>query len=216
MWSIFHEVSPVVHTLLSSVLQRLDYCGVEDLILDLILEKVLNFRYDLIIGPILLPIQVCFVCLFYVGEHKIVGLCQIRSIVLVKQDSLRQFSRPFCLYGLSQLPRQDGIAFPIDSFAFLKEVNEHNALCIPEVGVHDFPCRWHHLGFLWRGEEECAPLHGLSYDLLLEVVDPAHSLWVGKRLRKLAGSSSKSAKFAYDMTSLVCFWSGVKTQKPWH
>ena len=111
----FNIVSPVAHTLLSSVLQRLDSCGVEALIL--ILKKVLNSRYDLIIGPILLPSWV----FFHVGGQKIVRWCQIRriwrvnnqfkatvthsshcnhrlvcrSIVLVKQDSLRQFSRPF-------------------------------------------------------------------------------------------------------------------------
>ena len=32
----------------------------------------------------------------------------------------------------------------------------------------------------------------------------AHENW--------SGSASKSAKFAYDMTSLVCFWSGVKSR----
>ena len=47
-------VSPEVHKLFLSVLQHLD--GLEALIL--ILEKVLNCRYDLIIGLILLPSQV--------------------------------------------------------------------------------------------------------------------------------------------------------------
>ena len=51
MWLFFNMVSPAVHTLLPSVLQRLDSSGIEALIL--ILEKVLNCRYDLIIGPIL-------------------------------------------------------------------------------------------------------------------------------------------------------------------
>ena len=37
-------VSPVVHTLLPSVLQRLDSCGI---------KIVLNCRYDLIVGPII-------------------------------------------------------------------------------------------------------------------------------------------------------------------
>ena len=102
----FNIVSPAVHTLLPLVLhmQR----GIEALIL--ILEEVLNCRYDLIIGLLLLPNQV----FFYVGEQKIVRWCQIRriwrainqfkatvthkshynhrfvcrSIVLVKQDSL--------------------------------------------------------------------------------------------------------------------------------
>ena len=58
-------VSPAVHTLLPSVLQHLDSCGIEALIL--ILEKVLNCRYNLIIGPILLPSQVGF---FILGNRK--------------------------------------------------------------------------------------------------------------------------------------------------
>ena len=110
-----HSLHCSPHTL-PSVLQHLDSCGTEALIL--ILKKVLNCRYNLIIGPILLPNQVCF-C--HVGEQKIVRWCQIRrlwrvinqfkatfmhnshcnhrlvcrSIVLVKQDSIHQFSRLF-------------------------------------------------------------------------------------------------------------------------
>ena len=53
-------VSPAVHTLLPSVLQSLDSPGIEALIP--ILEKVLNCRHELIIGPILLPSQVFFRC----------------------------------------------------------------------------------------------------------------------------------------------------------
>ena len=112
----FKIVSPAVHTVLPSVLQHLDSHGIEALIL--ILEKVLN----LIISPILLPSQV----FFHVGEQKIVRWCQIRgpwrvinqfkatvtpsshcnhrlvcrSIVLVKQDSLCQFSRPINVLSL--------------------------------------------------------------------------------------------------------------------
>ena len=55
---LFNIVSPAVHTLLPLVLQRLDSCGIEALLL--ILEKVLNCRYDHIISPILLPSQVYF------------------------------------------------------------------------------------------------------------------------------------------------------------
>ena len=44
----FNIVFPAVYTLLPLVLQRLDSCGIEALIL--ILEKVLNCRYDVIIG----------------------------------------------------------------------------------------------------------------------------------------------------------------------
>ena len=53
-------LSPAVHTLLPLVLQRLDYHGIEALIL--ILVKVLKSRYDLIIHAILLPSQVFFSC----------------------------------------------------------------------------------------------------------------------------------------------------------
>ena len=65
----FNIVSPAVHTFLPSVLQRVDSRCIEALIL--ILEKVLNCRYDLIIGPILLPSQVYF-C---VGEQSTVRWC---------------------------------------------------------------------------------------------------------------------------------------------
>ena len=69
-----------------------------------------------------------------------------RSInVLVNQVSLCQFSRLFWLDCLSQLPQQVGIVCPIDSLAFVKVVNEHNALCIPEDRDHHLPCWWHHL-----------------------------------------------------------------------
>ena len=53
----FNIVSPANYKLLPSVLQRLDSRGIEGLIL--ILEKVFNCRYDLIIGPILPPNQAC-------------------------------------------------------------------------------------------------------------------------------------------------------------
>ena len=59
MWFIFNIISSAVLTLLPSVLQRLDSRGIEALILTL--EKVLNSRYDLMIGPILLVSQVFFV-----------------------------------------------------------------------------------------------------------------------------------------------------------
>ena len=49
MWFIFNIVSPAVHTLLPSVLRRLNFYGIEALIL--ILKKVLNCRYNHIIGP---------------------------------------------------------------------------------------------------------------------------------------------------------------------
>ena len=111
----FNIVSLAVHILLPSVFTALDSCGIEAFIL--ILEKVLNCSYDLIIGPILLPSLV----FFHVGKHKIVRWCQIRrtqrlinqlkatfmhsshcnhrlvcrSIVLVIPDFLLQFFRPF-------------------------------------------------------------------------------------------------------------------------
>ena len=116
-WSIWlnavhvsNIVSPVVHTLLPSVLQDLDSCVIQALIL--ILEKVLNCRYDLIISPNTASQPRLFSLHF--GDHKIVRWSQIRriwrminqfkatvmhsshckhrlvyrSIVLVKQDSL--------------------------------------------------------------------------------------------------------------------------------
>ena len=94
------------------------------------------------------------------------------NMVLVKQDSIRQFSWPCLLDCLSQLPQQVGIIFPIDSLAFLMVINKHNALCIPEDEGHHFPCQWHHLGFLLRGSRGVFPLHGLSFDLRLKVMDP--------------------------------------------
>ena len=54
----FNIFSPAVRTLLPSLLQRLHSRGIEAL--TLIPEKVLNCRYYLIIGPILLPSQVFF------------------------------------------------------------------------------------------------------------------------------------------------------------
>ena len=114
----FNIVSPVVHTLLPLVLQRLDSCGTCIEAVILILEKFLNCRHDLIISLILLPCQVFF---HDVGEQKTVRWCQVRriwrvinqfkatvmhsshcnlrlvcrSIVMVKQDSFHQFSRLF-------------------------------------------------------------------------------------------------------------------------
>ena len=65
--------SPAVHTLLPSVLQHLEFCGIETFIL--ILKKVLHCRYDLFIGLILLPSQVFFSC--WGTEYR---WCQIRRI----------------------------------------------------------------------------------------------------------------------------------------
>ena len=72
MWLISNIVSPAVHT--SSIgVAELGFCGIEALIL--ILETILNWRYDLIIGPI--PLLKCF---FHVMEQNIVNWCQIRRI----------------------------------------------------------------------------------------------------------------------------------------
>ena len=107
----FNIVSPAVHILRPLVLQHMDSRGIEALILILIIA--LNCRYDIIFGPI----HASQPSLFHDGEQKIVRWCQIRriwriinqfkatfthsshcnhrlvcrSIVLVKQDSLRQF-----------------------------------------------------------------------------------------------------------------------------
>ena len=58
------------HTLLPLVFEHLDSCGIEALIL--ILEKVLNCRYDLIVGPILLPCQVFFFSFWGTENRQIV------------------------------------------------------------------------------------------------------------------------------------------------
>ena len=68
-------VSPAVHTLLLSVLQRLDSRGIEALILILEKNPQLKIMTSSIISPILLPSQV----LLHVGELKLVRWCQIRS-----------------------------------------------------------------------------------------------------------------------------------------
>ena len=73
---IFNIVSPAVRTLLPSVLQCLDFRGIEALIL--VLEKVLDCRYYLIIGLILLPSQ--GVCFLHVGGQKLVTWRQILRI----------------------------------------------------------------------------------------------------------------------------------------
>ena len=115
MWFIFQHglpCGPHTSSIGVALQQCLDSCDIEALIL--ILKKVLNCRYDLIIGLLLLLSH-------RVAEQKIVRWCQIRriwrvinqfkatvthsshcnhirvcrSIVLVKQDSLHQFSRPF-------------------------------------------------------------------------------------------------------------------------
>ena len=59
----FNIVSTAVHTLLPSLLQHLDSHSIEALVL--ILEKVLNCRYDPIISLICFPAKCCF---FRVGE----------------------------------------------------------------------------------------------------------------------------------------------------
>ena len=76
----FNIFFPAVHTLLPLVLQHLDSCGIEVLIM--ILGKVLNCRYDLIIGLTLLPSRV----FFHVGEQKTVRWCQIRRIWMVSNQ----------------------------------------------------------------------------------------------------------------------------------
>ena len=104
-----HVVSPAVHTLLPSALQRLDSGSIEALIL--ILKNVPNCRYDLI-GPILLLLLSCWGTVRWCQIRRIWRVINqlkptvtysshcnpkpvCRSIVLVKQDSLRQISRPF-------------------------------------------------------------------------------------------------------------------------
>ena len=110
----FNIISLVVNTLLPSVLQRLDSHGIEALIL--ILEKVLNCRMTSSVCTASKPSV--FSCWWTENSQMVPNqenmegdqpvqrnsharqplqaqtVC--RSIVLVKQDSLHQFSRPFC------------------------------------------------------------------------------------------------------------------------
>ena len=155
-----HVVSPAVHTLLTFILQRLiGFPWYRNSHPDPQKNISNADNYDLIMDPILLPSQVYF---FMMGNSQMVPNQEnmendqpvqshthvqqplqpqtcVQGIVLVKQNYLRKFSAGFdCLW---QLPQQVGIEFPIDSLAFLKVVNEHNALCIPEDGGHHLPCR---------------------------------------------------------------------------
>ena len=85
-------VSPAVHTLLPSVLQHLDSCGIEALIL--ILKKAFNCRYDLIIDLILLPSQVFFSC--WGTEH---------SQMVLNQDNM-EGNQPVQSHSHAQQPLQ--------------------------------------------------------------------------------------------------------------
>ena len=191
-------------------------------------------KNDLIIGPILLPSQVFSSC--WRTENR---WCQIRkmwkvinqfkaivthschcnhipvcrSIVLTKQDSLRHFYRPFWLDCISQLPKQVGIEFPIDSLTFLKVVNEHNALCIPEHGGHDLSCRWNHLGIRWKGEKRC--FH------CTDCRSTSGSKWStqlisGEEMFKKTGwiCCKKSAKFTCEWPALCAFDQASKLWQP--
>ena len=108
-------VSPAGHTLLPLVLQCLDCCGIEALIV--ILKKVLNCSlhiYDIIIGPILLPRQV----FFHFGKQKIVRWCQIRKIWRVITSSKPQSctaaiaTTDLCAGALSWWNRTPFVSFP--------------------------------------------------------------------------------------------------------
>ena len=97
---------------------------------------------------------------------------------------LPPFSRPFWLDCLSQLPQQFGIVYPIDSFAFLKVVNEHNALWFTTFPADDTT-----LAFFRGGEEG---FHGMNCRWVSgSKWWTQHWSWVRKRSRKLAGSASK-------------------------
>ena len=112
----FNIVSPVVHTLLPSLLQRLDSHGIDALIL------IFGNSPQLQIWPHHQSNTASQPSVFFhVGEQKMVRWCEIRrirreinqfkatvthsshcnhrlvcrNIIQVKQDSLRQFSRPF-------------------------------------------------------------------------------------------------------------------------
>ena len=198
----------------------------------LILEKVLNCRYGLIIGATVLSSQMSFM----LGNRNSQIWYRVRRIwegdqpvqsnnyaqqplqpqTCVQEHSPGETRLSSSVYQavLTWLPFADASAswhiFPINSLAFLKVGNEHNAICIPEEGGHHLPCRWHHLGLLWRGRRGMFPLHGLSFGLWLDLMDP--TLILGEEtFKKPNWIYFKSVKFACEMNSLVCFWSGVKS-----
>ena len=91
----FNIVSSAVHTLFPSVLQHLDSHGMKVLIL--ILKKVLNCRYDLIIGLILLLSQVFFSC------------WGTKSIQMVPNQENMEGDQPVQTHSQTQQPLQPQI-----------------------------------------------------------------------------------------------------------
>ena len=165
----FTIVSPAVHTLLS-VLQRLDSCGIKALIL--IIEKVLNCRYDLIISLILLPSQVFFSCWgtensqMVPNQENMEGDQPVQSHSHAQQPLQQQtcvqenypgetglIFQTVWLDYLSQLSQQVGILFSIDSKAFSRVVNEHMPFASPKTEVITFTADDTTLAFFRVGEE---------------------------------------------------------------
>ena len=144
----FSTVSPAVHTLCSSMLQRLDSRGIYRSSHPDPRKKISSTadNYDLIIGPILLPIQV----FFHVEEQKI--WCQIRiiwrvinqlkatathsshcnhrlvcqSIVLVKQDSYPFVSFPSRSRNICSTSRPTAFQSPelLIQYGFIRKYQE--------------------------------------------------------------------------------------------
>ena len=138
------------------------------------------------VGPMLLPSQVVFSCWGTQNSQMVSNqenmesdqpvqttvtyiYCKHRPVcrrfVLVKQDSLCQFSRPFWLDCPSQLPQQ-----------FPRVVQWIQCRLHPRR--RRLPQRLHHLGLLSEGGEKISGSKWWTQP----------SSWVTKRLRELAGS----------------------------
>ena len=161
----FSIVSPAFHVLPPSMLQRLASCSIEALIL--ILKKFLNCRYDLIVLILLLS-QVLLFFSCWRTENR---WCQIRRvwrvikatvmhnshcnhrlvcriIVLLKQDSLGQFSRPFwnvsssttCTFQSLELRIQYGFIWK-ETMQLVSEKVEYNACQVYIITRLQFPAK---------------------------------------------------------------------------
>ena len=115
MWFIFQLVSPAVHTLLPSVLQRLDSYGREVLILTRKSPQPQIWPHHWI--KYCFPAR-CF-CFFHVGEQRIVRWCQFRRIWRVinhlnatVMQTAAIATRDLCAGALSWWNRTPFVGFP--------------------------------------------------------------------------------------------------------
>ena len=86
-------------------------------------------------------------------------------------------------------------------------------LASQEIEAITFPADDNTSTFFGRGEKECFHCMGCCLVSGLKWWTQ-YSCWVRKYSRKLAGSATKSAKVACDMTSLVCFEQTSKAMAP--